>query len=437
MSSLVIKNGKVVDPSQALDQVTDLKIEDGMIAEIGEGLSGDHILDASGLAVMPGLVDMHVHLRDPGLTYKEDILTGCRAASAGGITSVACMPNTSPVTDSGEVLEYIRRKAKDASARVYPVAAMTKGMLGKQLNDFGEMKQAGAVAVSDDGRPVENGAMMMNTLIAAQRSGILPISHCEDLSIIDGGIINDGAVSRVLGVKGMNRASEDSVTAREIALAAATGTRIHIAHVSTEGSVALVRDAKARGVQVTAETCPHYFMLTEQELLKKDANYRMNPPLREERDKFAVLCGILDGTIDCIVTDHAPHAAEEKADFFKAPNGVVGLETSFAASLTALVHTGKLTLSQLVERMSLRPARLLGIPAGTLQAGMPADIAIANLDEQWTVVPERLHSKSKNTVFAGKTFTGKIKYTLLQGRIVYKNEEGKGVSYGPFDKKDH
>lgn len=427
MRSLVIKNGRVVDPSQSLDQVIDLKIEDGVIVEIGEGLNGDQVLDAAGLVVLPGLVDMHVHLRDPGFTHKEDILTGCRAASAGGVTSLACMPNTSPVTDSKEVLDYILEKAKEASAHVYPVAAITTGMLGRQLNDFGQMKQAGAVAVSDDGRPVENGAMMMDALISAQENSLLPISHCEDLSIIDGGIINDGAVSKELGVKGMHRASEDSVTAREIALAAATGTRVHIAHVSTEGSVALVRDAKARGVRVTAETCPHYFMLTEQELLKKDANYRMNPPLREERDKFAVLCGILDGTIDCIVTDHAPHAAEEKADFFKAPNGVVGLETSFAASFTALVHTGKLTLSQLVELMSLRPAKLLGIPAGTLQVGAPADIAIADLNKKWTVVPEQLHSKSKNTVFAGMTFTGKVAYTLLRGRLVYNNDEGKGV----------
>lgn len=427
MRSLVIKNGRVVDPSQSLDQVIDLKIEDGVIVEIGEGLNGDQVLDAAGLVVLPGLVDMHVHLRDPGFTHKEDILTGCRAASAGGVTSLACMPNTSPVTDSKEVLDYILEKAKEASAHVYPVAAITTGMLGRQLNDFGQMKQAGAVAVSDDGRPVENGAMMMDALISAQENSLLPISHCEDLSIIDGGIINDGAVSKELGVKGMHRASEDSVTAREIALAAATGTRVHIAHVSTEGSVALVRDAKARGVRVTAETCPHYFMLTEQEVLKKDANYRMNPPLREERDKFAVLCGILDGTIDCIVTDHAPHAAEEKADFFKAPNGVVGLETSFAASFTALVHTGKLTLSQLVELMSLRPAKLLGIPAGTLQVGAPADIAIADLNKKWTVVPEQLHSKSKNTVFAGMTFTGKVAYTLLRGRLVYNNDEGKGV----------
>lgn len=417
----------MVDPSQSLDQVIDLKIEDGVIVEIGEGLNGDQVLDAAGLVVLPGLVDMHVHLRDPGFTHKEDILTGCRAASAGGVTSLACMPNTSPVTDSKEVLDYILEKAKEASAHVYPVAAITTGMLGRQLNDFGQMKQAGAVAVSDDGRPVENGAMMMDALISAQENSLLPISHCEDLSIIDGGIINDGAVSKELGVKGMHRASEDSVTAREIALAAATGTRVHIAHVSTEGSVALVRDAKARGVRVTAETCPHYFMLTEQEVLKKDANYRMNPPLREERDKFAVLCGILDGTIDCIVTDHAPHAAEEKADFFKAPNGVVGLETSFAASFTALVHTGKLTLSQLVELMSLRPAKLLGIPAGTLQVGAPADIAIADLNKKWTVVPEQLHSKSKNTVFAGMTFTGKVAYTLLRGRLVYNNDEGKGV----------
>lgn len=425
MSSLIIKNGRVVDPSQSLDGITDLKIADGKIVEIGQGLEGDETLDASGLVVLPGFVDMHVHLRDPGFTYKEDILSGCLAASAGGVTSVACMPNTSPVIDSEEVLRYISEKASQATAHVYPVATITKAMKGKERNDFSKMKQFGAVAVSDDGRPVENGAIMMKALISAQENGLLPISHCEDLGIIDGGIIHEGEVSKQLGVKGMHRASEDSVTAREIALAAATGTKIHIAHVSTEGSVALIRDAKARGVQVTAETCPHYFMLTEQELLKRDANYRMNPPLREERDKFAVLCGVLDGTIDCIVTDHAPHAAEEKADFLKAPNGVVGLETSFAACMTALVHTGKLSLSQLMELMAWRPAKLLGIPAGTLQIGAWADIAIADLNEEWTVKPEQLHSRSKNTVFAGKTFTGKIKYTLLQGNIVYKDERRK------------
>ncbi len=426
MSSLVIRNGRVVDPSQNLDEVCDIKIEGGKIAEIGSGLLGDETLDASGLTVAPGLVDMHVHLRDPGLTYKEDILSGCAAAAAGGVTSVVCMPNTKPAADRPEVIRYIVEKAGEASAKVYPAAAITMDLAGEEMTDFAALKKAGAVAVSDDGRPVENGAMMQKALERASAEGLLVTSHCEDLRIIDGGIIHKGRVSEALGVKGMDRSSEDSVTAREIALAAATGTAVHIAHVSTRGSVALIRDAKARGVRVTAETAPHYFMLTDALLAKRDADYRMNPPLREQEDCDAVLEGLLDGTLDCIVTDHAPHAPEEKADFLKAPNGVVGLETSFAACATALVHTGKMSLAGLIRRMSENPARLLGIPAGSLKAGMPADLALFDLDECWTVDPDRFCSKSRNSVFKGMTLRGKIKYTLLDGRIVYRDHEKKG-----------
>lgn len=422
MPSLVIKNGRVVDPSQRINQITDIRVENGKIAEIGESLSGDVVLDAKGLAVMPGLVDIHVHFRDPGLTYKEDIQSGCAAASAGGVTSVACMPNTKPVLDSAEWMEYIYQEAADAAAKVYPIASVTKGMKGEMLTDFAALKAAGAIAVSDDGLPVKNGRVMMNALAEGYQHGLVPISHCEDLDIIDGGIINEGVVSKELGVKGMHRASEDSITAREIALAAATGTRVHIAHVSTEGSLALVKDAKARGVAVTAETAPHYFLLTEELLRTKDANCRMNPPLRTEHDRQAILQGVLDGVFDCIVTDHAPHSPEEKADFLTAPNGTVGLETSFAASVTALVKTGLMELSQLVELMSLQPARLLGIPAGTLQVGSAADIAIADLHETWMVDPDKLHSKGKNSVFAGMELTGRVKYTLLNGKIVYQDQ---------------
>lgn len=422
MSSLVLKNGLVVDPSQNLHAVKDVKIVDGVIAEIGSGLSAEEELDVTGLAVMPGLVDMHIHLRDPGLTHKEDILTGCSAAAAGGVTSVVCMPNTKPVTDSVEVVTYILEKAKQAKAKVYPTAAITKGLAGGEMTDFAALKAAGAVAVSDDGRPVENAAMMQAALEEAERCGLLVTSHCEDLDIINGGIINKGAVSQKLGVKGMDRSSEDSITAREIALAEATGTAVHIAHVSTKGSVAIIRDAKARGARVTAETAPHYFMLTDELLLKQDADYRMNPPLREEKDRLAVLQGVLDGTLDCIVTDHAPHTAQEKADFKTAPNGVVGLETSFAASMTALVHTGKMTLDELVKRMSLNPAKLLHIPAGTLCPGAAADIAVADLSKRWTVLPEKLHSKSHNSVFKGMEFCGKIKYTFLNGTLVYEDQ---------------
>lgn len=421
MSEVFIRGGRVIDPSQGMDQTADIYVKDGVIEKIAPDLSVScgNIVEAQGLVVIPGLVDMHVHLRDPGLTYKEDIFTGCDAAAAGGVTSVACMPNTKPVTDSPETLDYILTKAKTAHAKVYPIASITKGMKGEELNDFSALKKAGAVAVSDDGRPVESGGMMMLGLEHAYKAGLPVISHCEDLSIIDGGIINYGEISHRLKIRGMHRASEDSVTAREIALAHATGTRIHIAHVSTEGSVALIRDAKARGVMVTCETCPHYFMLTEQELLKRDADYRMNPPLRTEKDRVAVLDGILDGTIDCIVTDHAPHATEEKADFLTAPNGVVGLETSLAASMTALYQTGLVSLSRLVELMSLTPARILGIPAGTLKPGAAADIAIINPGLIWTVEPDKLHSKSHNTVFKGMEFTGKTVATLLNGKMVY------------------
>lgn len=426
MSSLVLKNGRVVDPSQGLDEVLDLRVENGVVARIGPSLSGDEELDVTGLVVMPGLVDMHVHFRDPGLTHKEDILTGSCAAAAGGVTSVACMPNTNPAVDTPETVKYIVEKAKKAAAKVYPIGAVTKSLSGEEMTDFAALKAAGAVAVSDDGRPVENAATMQRAMKLADELGLPIISHCEDLNIIDGGIVNKGKTSETLGIRGMDRSSEDSVTAREIALAAATGTAVHIAHVSTKGSVALVRDAKARGVRVTAETTPHYFMLTDELLRKRDADYRMSPPLREPEDCEAVLQGLLDGTIDCIVTDHAPHTAEEKADFEKAPNGVVGLETSFAASMTALVHTGKMPLSGLVAKMSAEPAKLLGIRAGSLKPGMPADIAVANLNESWTVVPDKLHSKSKNSVFKGMTLTGKIKYTLLDGRVVYSDKDEKG-----------
>ena len=346
MEKLLITNARVIDPScqPAMDFVGDILIEGERIAKVGAHLKdspiaqGAKLLDAGGLCAAPGFLDIHVHLRDPGFTHKEDILTGCRAAAAGGVTGVCCMPNTKPVADCPEVLSYILERAKQADARVYPIASITTGMKGEQLNDIAALHATGAVAVSDDGRPVENGGMMLKALRRAYDAGVPVISHCEDLTIIDGGIINEGEVSRRLGVKGMDRASEDSITAREIVLAESSGTAIHIAHVSTKGSVQLIREAKARGVKVTCETAPHYMMMTDRLLESRDANFRMNPPLREEEDCQAVIEGIFDGTIDAIVTDHAPHAAEEKEDFLKAPNGIVGLETSFDAACTVLVH---------------------------------------------------------------------------------------------------
>lgn len=427
MEKMLIANARILDPScePPVDFIGDILIEGDRIIKVGSNLAqtkiaqGAQHIDASGLCAAPGFLDIHVHLRDPGFTHKEDIITGCKAAAAGGVTGVCCMPNTKPVTDSEEVLSYILDKAKDADARVYPIASITKGMLGQELNDIAALHACGAVAVSDDGRPVENGGMMLNALKEAYKAGVPVISHCEDLTIIDGGIINEGRISKELGVKGMDRASEDSITAREIVLAESSDTAIHIAHVSTKGSVQLIREAKARGVKVTCETAPHYMMMTDELLLSYNANFRMNPPLREQEDCEAIVEGVLDGTIDAIVTDHAPHAAEEKANFLKAPNGIVGLETSFAAACTVLVHQCGMSLLDLVKLMSTNPANLLRLPGGTLREGSLADIVLFDPDRSWTVDAEKLHSKSKNTPFDGLELTGRVVRTILGGKTVF------------------
>ncbi|MFR8052964.1 MAG: dihydroorotase [Negativibacillus massiliensis] len=424
---MLIANARILDPScePPVDFIGDILIEGDRIIKVGSNLAqtkiaqGAQHIDASGLCAAPGFLDIHVHLRDPGFTHKEDIITGCKAAAAGGVTGVCCMPNTKPVTDSEEVLSYILDKAKDADARVYPIASITKGMLGQELNDIAALHACGAVAVSDDGRPVENGGMMLKALKEAYKAGVPVISHCEDLTIIDGGIINEGRISKELGVKGMDRASEDSITAREIVLAESSDTAIHIAHVSTKGSVQLIREAKARGVKVTCETAPHYMMMTDELLLSYNANFRMNPPLREQEDCEAIVEGVLDGTIDAIVTDHAPHAAEEKANFLKAPNGIVGLETSFAAACTVLVHQCGMSLLDLVKLMSTNPANLLRLPGGTLREGSFADIVLFDPDRSWTVDAEKLHSKSKNTPFDGLELTGRVVRTILGGKTVF------------------
>ena len=417
---LLIKNAHVVSPADGLDAAADILVQDGKIAQIGADLSADcAVLDATGLTAVPGFVDMHVHLRDPGQTAKEDILTGCNAAAAGGVTSLLCMPNTVPTVDNPETVHYIINKAKDANAKVYVAASITMGLKSEEPTDLRALRSAGAVGLSDDGRPVENTKFLRDAMKLAPSLGMTVVAHCEDLFLADGGKINEGAVSAQLGVKGIPAAAEDCGTAREIALAAAENVPVHICHVSTKTSVALVRDAKRRGVQVTAETAPHYFSLTEQALLKRDADYRMNPPLRTQADVAAIIEGLTDGTLDCIATDHAPHTPEEKSDFEKAPNGSVGMETSFAVANTYLVKTGVLTLGQVVEKMSVNPAKLLGIDAGTLAVGAPADIALIDPDEQWTVDADRLHGKSKNTPFKGMTLTGKVKRTLLGGKTVF------------------
>lgn len=415
---------------------SDILVCGDKIEEVGKGIisHADEVYDCKGLAAMPALCDIHVHFRDPGQTYKEDVLTGCAAAAAGGVTAVACMPNTKPVCDSVEIARYISEKAEPTGVRVYPVCAVTKGMNGSELADFDEYAAAGIKMISDDGRPVANAEMMRRALEMSKDNGLLTASHCEDLSIINGGIMHKGEISEKLGVKGMDRASEDSVTAREIALADSCGARVHICHVSTKGSVEIIRDAKRRGIKVTCETAPHYFMLTHEKLTARDADFRMNPPLREESDRLAVLEGVLDGTIDCIVTDHAPHSPEEKADFEKAPNGVVGLETSFAAALTALYHTGKAPVEKIVTLMSAEPRRILGIPEAKIEKGAHAEFIIADLDREWTVEPEKFASKSRNSVFKGEKLKGKVLMTVSAGRVIYKDEAMKRSGNMSFDR---
>lgn len=416
---LLLQNVRLIDPSQGLDKVADLLLEDGKIAGIGEHLSaeGAEVVDGTGLVAAPGLVDMHVHLRDPGLTYKEDVYTGCRAAAAGGVTSLLAMPNTKPAMDTPETVRELLERAKTADAAVYTAACITKGLKGEELTDLAGLREAGAIALSDDGRPVVNTRRLLEALEQAPALGMVITAHCEDLYLAAGGLMNEGEVSRRLGVPGIPASAEDCGTAREIAAAASIGAPIHICHVSTKGSVELIRDAKARGVKVTAETGPHYLLLTEEALEKRDADYRMNPPLRREEDRLALIEGLKDGTLDAIATDHAPHSPEEKADFMKAPNGSIGMETSLAATLTAL--EGELSLSEIVAKMSWNPARILNIPAGTLQVGAPADVVLFDPEKRWTVDENALHGKSKNTPFKGMTLKGKVAMTIFHGRVVY------------------
>lgn len=419
--TLLLKNVHAVDPSANLDDIVDIYAEDGIIKKVGKvDCDADRIIDGnSRLVAFPGLFDMHVHLRDPGFTHKEDIITGTDAAKAGGFTGVACMPNTKPVTDNAETVAYILKKAEKTGINVYPVGCITKGMQSKELADFDELKKAGCVAISDDGRPVENAELMRQAIEKSGDFGFTVLSHCEDLNIINGGIINKGEISEKLGVKGMDRASEDYITAREIALAMSCDAKVHICHVSTKGSVNIIKAAKKDGVKVTCETAPHYFTYTDKKLLSRDADYRMSPPLRTEEDRLAIENALLDGTIDCIITDHAPHAAEEKADFEKAPNGVVGLETSLAMTLTRLYHTGKASLSKIAELMAINPRKILDIEPVGISVGSKCDIALFDPEYEWEVIPEELHSKSKNTVFKHEKCKGKVLYTICNGKVVF------------------
>lgn len=427
MMKRLIRGGRVIDPSQGIDGVFDLLIADGVIVKIAERIeeADAEVIDAAGLCVLPGLVDIHCHLRDPGFEYKEDIATGTRSAAAGGFTSICCMPNTSPVNDCAAVTRYILERAKTVGSgvNVYPIGAISKGLKGAELAEIGTMKAAGIVAISDDGRPVVNANLLKLALIYADHFDVPIVSHSEDLDLTDGGVMNEGYMSTLLGLRGTTRAAEEVMIARDILVAEAYGKRIHLCHVSTKGGVQLVREAKARGVRVTAETAPHYIGATDAWVQDYDTNTRVNPPLRTEEDRLAVIAGLVDGTLDCIATDHAPHHADEKnVEYPLAASGMVGFETAFAICYTELVEKGFMDMSRLVSLMTANPARILNLPAGTLAPGARADVTLADIGERWTVDAEKLHSKSKNTPFDGKTYTGRVKKTLCGGQTIY--EEG-------------
>ena len=422
MSKLLIKGGKLVFADGVREG--DILADGGKIIKIGQGLedAGAEVVDARGLHVFPGLIDMHVHLREPGFEYKEDIASGSAAAVHGGFTQVCCMPNTQPVCDNAAVVGYIVARSKEVGlCKVRPIGAITKGEAGESLAEMGKMKDAGAVAVSDDGRPVSDARMMRLAIEYASDFGLLCLSHCEDKSLVDGGVVNEGYNSTLAGLKGIPRAAEEIMLAREIILAETLGKRVHICHVSTKGGVQLLREAKARGVRVTAETCPHYFMLTDDVIVTYDANTKVNPPIREAEDVAAIREGLRDGTLDCIVTDHAPHHRDEKSgEYNLAAFGISGIETSFALSYTALVKSGVLTLEQLADRMSAAPARILGLEGGSLKEGGVADIMLADLDEKYTIDPKDFLSKGKNTPFAGREVYGRVKCTIVDGNIKYR-----------------
>jgi dihydroorotase len=422
--SLLIKNGRVVDPANSTDAVQDVLIGSGRIERVGRDLpvaDGTTILDATGKIVCPGFIDIHVHLREPGFEYKETVASGTRAAAAGGFTAVCCMANTHPVNDNRSITDYIRAKALvEGVVRVYPIGAVTRGLGGEELAELAELAEAGCVAFSDDGKCVMNAALYLRAMEYTLPFGAPVISHAEDHQLSRGTSMNEGVVSTELGVPGAPAAAEDIMVARDILLAELTGAHVHIAHLSTAGAVRLVRDANARGVRVTAEVTPHHLLLTEDAVRTFDANAKMNPPLRSKRDTEVLLEALVDGTIDCIATDHAPHAGSEKeGEFDRAAFGIVGLETAVGLMLDRLVKPGALPLATLISRLSRDPARLLGLPGGHLAPGAPADVTILDPAAEWTVDPARFQSKSRNTPFGGWPVTGRPWKTIVGGGIVW------------------
>lgn len=418
---LLIKNGQVVFPDGI--KRCDVLTVDGKIQKIGENLSCDgQVIDAEGKHVIPGLIDLHVHLREPGFEGKEDIESGSKAAVAGGVTQVCCMPNTNPVCDNAVVVNYIKNRAKEVNlCKVHPIGSITKGEEGKTMSDVGKMVKAGAVAISDDGKSVMDSSVMRVAMEYASGFGIKCLCHCEDINLVDGGVVNEGYNSTFCGLKGSLRAAEDIMIARDISLAESLNVPVHICHVSTYSGVEIIRSAKARGVKVTAETCPHYFILTDDVIVDYDTFTKVNPPLREDIDRQAIIKGLQDGTLDCIVTDHAPHSKKDKeVEYNMAAFGISGIETSFALSYTYLVKAGHMTLCELIDKMSNSPAQVLGLQGGKIAEGEVADLVIVDLDEKYVIDGNKFFSKGKNTPFNGFEVYGQINYTIIDGEIKYK-----------------
>ena len=419
---LLIRGGRVVDPAQGVDDRLDLLIQDGKILRLGRDLAAPdaQILNAGGLTAAPGLVDIHVHLREPGFEAKETVATGCAAAARGGVTTLVAMPNTRPAADCPEVVQLVRDKAAPTGINVLPAGAVTLGQKGEQLTDFAALKAAGVPALTDDGVPIQNLALLRRALLEAKRLSLPLLDHCEDRDMVQNYAVNEGAVSRKLGLPGRPAVAEELQIMRDVMLAEDTGAHVHICHISTAKGVDIVRQAKARGVHVTCETCPQYFTLTEDEILRQGTMARVNPPLRTQADVDGIRAGLADGTIDAIVTDHAPHTAGEKSKPLPdAPSGMVGLETSLALALTGLYHTGLLPLARGLDLMSASPAALLGLDKGTLAAGRDADLILFDPDQEWIIDKTKFASKGRNTPFHGRTVRGRVKYTISRGTIIY------------------
>jgi dihydroorotase len=424
VTAILIRGGRVIDPSRGTDGIADVYLSEGRIEAVGLNIVGEDgctVVEAAGKVVAPGLIDLHTHLREPGQEDVETVATGAMAAAAGGFSAVCAMPNTDPVTDNQAAIGFIVSQAQRAGrARVYPIGAISLGQKGQQLAEFGELVGAGAVAVSDDGKPVMSSHLMRTALEYARTFGIPVADHCEDMTLAQGGAMHEGLVSTRLGLKGIPAAAEEIMVARDIILAELTGGHVHLCHMSTRGSVELIRRAKEKGIRVTAEACPHHFTLTHERCEGYDTNAKMNPPLREAEDREAIRRGLKDGTIDVIATDHAPHHYDAKErEFDDAPNGIIGLETALGLAVSELVETGLLTLPELVARMSTLPARIFGLPGGTLSVGAPADVVVFDPKARWTVTPSTFFSKSRNTPFTGRELTGRADLTIVRGQVVF------------------